>query len=277
MELLLNEKSLDGQFTNLDDFYEVLPVMSSNLRILRKYGIPLLKHSSLYNRKITPSLTILDLQNSRGKIAPVHRDKVRKWKRELSSLAMSPPFWDNEWPCSSNSMEEAARRGTDVLSFPHEEYQDTVVPVLYQGRSVLVKSAVTKEYLLELLLEKKTIPIIDYLKSRYSDGKIRMGLTKNGIESVLELEKKEIWELCAALDRFEHETWQEIGKDRFFNYKSYQPPSKKKNYFDESICVRKIDKFRCGQHSKVRCFGYRQENLFYILAVERDHSISDTG
>lgn len=33
MELLLNEKSLDGQFTNLDDFYEVLPVMSSNLRI----------------------------------------------------------------------------------------------------------------------------------------------------------------------------------------------------------------------------------------------------
>lgn len=47
MELLLNEKSLDGQFTNLDDFYEVLPVMSSNLRILRKYGIPLLKHSGV--------------------------------------------------------------------------------------------------------------------------------------------------------------------------------------------------------------------------------------
>lgn len=191
---------------------------------------------------------------------------------------MSPPFWDDEWPCSNNSMEEAVRRGADVLSFPHEEYQDTVVPVLYQNKSVLVKSAVTKEYLLELLLEKKTIPIIDYLEYRYSGGKVRMGFTENGTESILELEKKEIWELCAALDRFEHETWQEIGKDRFFNYKSYQPPSKKKNYFDEiDICDRKIDKFRCGQHSKVRCFGYRQENLFYILAVERDHSISDTG
>ena len=50
MELLLNEKSLDGQFTNLDDFYEVLPVMSSNLRILRKYGIPQIGRASCRER-----------------------------------------------------------------------------------------------------------------------------------------------------------------------------------------------------------------------------------
>ena len=52
MEILLNEKSLEGQFPDLDSFYETLPVMSKNLKILRTLEIPLLKHSSLYSRKI---------------------------------------------------------------------------------------------------------------------------------------------------------------------------------------------------------------------------------
>ncbi len=30
-----------------------------------------------------------------------------------------------------------------------------------------------------------------------------------------------------------------------------------------------IDKFRCGQHSQVRCFGYREGEKFHILMVER--------
>lgn len=33
-ELLLNEKSLDGQFESMEAFYETLPVMSRNLKIL---------------------------------------------------------------------------------------------------------------------------------------------------------------------------------------------------------------------------------------------------
>ena len=55
MELLLNEKSLAGQFEDQDDFYQVLPDMSRNLKILRQFRVYLLKHSSLYTRKITKS------------------------------------------------------------------------------------------------------------------------------------------------------------------------------------------------------------------------------
>lgn len=36
-------------------------------------------------------------------------------------------------------------------------------------------------------------------------------------------------------------------------------------------------KFRCGEHSQVRCLEYREEEQFYVLRVERDHSISDHG
>ncbi len=68
MELLLNEKSLAGQFEDQDDFYQVLPDMSRNLKILRQHRVYLLKHSSLYTRKITRDMTILDLQNRKGNV-----------------------------------------------------------------------------------------------------------------------------------------------------------------------------------------------------------------
>ena len=74
------------------------------------------------------------------------------------------------------------------------------------------------------------------------------------------------------------EPWHEIQQDNFFCYKSYQPSSKRKDYFlHTDFADKKIDKFRCGKHSQIRCFGYREEESFYILAIERDHSMSNTG
>lgn len=86
-------------------------------------------------------------------------------------------------------------------------------------------------------------------------------------------------ELIEGLDRFDAAcTWKDIMGDRFFNYKSYQPSSEKYNVFANSrFSEKSIDKFRCGQHSKVRCFGYREGERFYVLKIERDHSYSDHG
>ena len=208
MEILLNEKSLDGQFSDLNDFYETLPAMSRNLKILRTLEIPLLKHSSLYGRRITDDITIYDLRNSKGSVKPVYRDQIRQWKRELSLLVMDPPFWDEESDESQDSLEEAARRGTDVLSFDHPKYRDTEICLNYKGRDIFVKSAVTTKYLMDLLTERGKISSLDFLKMRYGTGKIRT------------------------------------------------------EYLDP------------GQ---IRCFGYREEEKFYILMIERDHSVSDTG
>ena len=99
------------------------------------------------------------------------------------------------------------------------------------------------------------------------------------MESVKNLQKTEFEELTAALDRFERmESWGAICKDQFFHYKSYQPASKKKDYFaNKGFGDKEINKFRCGQHSQIRCFGYRKDDTFHILMVERDHSVSDTG
>ena len=278
MELLLNEKSLDGQFQDQDDFYQVLPVMSKNLGALRKLKISLLKHSSLYDRRITKDMTIMDLQNSKGKVNPIYQDQVKKWKRELSSLIMEPPFWDSGSSESEDSLEEAARRRTDVLSFPHPDYQDRMLDIAYKDGSIPIKSAVTTRYLLDLLWERKAMGAFEYLKLRYREGKLRTEFLDAGMKSIMELQKTEVEELLIAFDRFEMKSWPEIQQDRFFCYKSYQPSSKKQDYFlHTEFADKKIDKFRCGKHSQIRCFGYREEECFYILMIERDHSVSDTG
>lgn len=280
MELLLNEKSLDGQFKDLEAFFKALPEMSRNLKILRELNILLYKHSSLYMRKITSNMSLLDLQNSKGNISPSYRDQVRKWKSELASLTNVPPFWNDEDEVeSADSVLEAARRNTDVLSFKHPGYDDVVLSVNYQGNEIGVRSIVSTKYFLDVLKLRKEIDTLSYLRKRHTSKRLVLELLDTETDSVRYLQKTELDELILGLDRFEAaDSWADICSDSFFNYKAYQPSSKKKNYFAEtSFKDKKIDKFRCGQHSQVRCFGYREGEQFYVLMIERDHSVSDTG
>ncbi len=278
MEILLNEKSLDGQFDSLEAFFKTLPEMSRNMKILKERNLILYKHSSLYARTVTNELSLMDLQNSKGNILPEYRDVLRKWKRDLSMLTTSPPFWDTESQKCEDSISEAARCNTDVISFQHPDYEDKELKVVDSDNNThIVYSSVTTNHLLTILLMRKVIDFLYFLRTRYT-GK-RLVLEQLDMESVKKLQKSELVELTQALDRFESmDSWRDICIDPFFYYKSYQPVSKKKNYFaNMGFGEKDIDKFRCGQHSQVRCFGYREGEKFHILMVERDHSVSDTG
>lgn len=279
IEFLLNEKSLDGQFESMQAFYETLPVMSRNLKILQSNDIILQKHSSLYQRRVTTDFTLYDLQNRSGKVAPDQRDKVIYWKRQLSSLMSEPPFWDAESGGSEDSIQEAAKRDTDVLSFAHESYKDTILSVSCGETICEVRSSVSTGYLVEGIFQRGYIDTAEYIRQKYQNGRIRTQYLDMETDSISALEKLEMKELIEGLDRFNAaRTWKDITGDRFFNYKSYQPSSEKYNVFaNSSFSGKNIDKFRCGQHSKVRCFGYREGELFYVLRIERDHSYSDHG
>lgn len=278
-EILLNEKSLDGQFENMEAFYKTLPVMSRNLKILRENNVILQKHSSLYQSMITKELSLFDLQNRRGKIEPSQRDKLNMWKRQLSSLMNTPPFWDGEASDCVDSVHEAAKRQTDLLSFFHDQYRDKVLEVSYHDEMREVRSAFSTGYLAEGLLKKKYIDKTEFIRQRHQDGRIRTCYIDTDSDSVSELEVGEFEELLDGLERFNAaKTWNDILTDRFFDYKDYQPVSDRHNVFaGGKFADKNIDKFRCGQHSQVRCFGYREEELFYVLRIERDHSISDHG
>ena len=59
-------------------------------------------------------------------------------------------------------------------------------------------------------------------------------------------------------------------------YKKYTPKNDEKNWFRGlKYSGQTIMKFRFS--SKMRCFGYRKENKFMVLRLERDHSISENG
>lgn len=293
MEILLNEKSLNGQFHNLDEFCDTLPEMSINLKILDEMCVTILKHSSLYECKITEDLTIRDLQNNKGMVLPQDRDKVRRWKSLLFSVTNAPPFWDvleqsieSAAECtwrgndvSHTSLGEAARRNVNVLSFRHALFSDTRLEVLLSGIRKDIVSFVSTKYLTEFYYNMGIMNIVSYLHRRYSSGRINAQQIDTVKGSVEDLQKAEIPELLEALKRFEEmESWNEIVHDRFFNYKKYQPSSKEVDWFAHSEYSNKqIDKFRCGEHSRIRCFGYREGEQFVLLRVERDHSISDNG
>lgn len=278
-ELLLNEKSLDGQFNSLEEFYDTLPEMSRNLKILKAADVTLQKHTSIYQQKISGDTTLYELTNRGGKVAPEYRAKMTQWKRQLSGLMCTPPFWNEEAENGGDSIQEAARRDANVLSFLHEDYNDVVLGVLCEDRSCEVRSSVSTEHLVEGMFQKQYIDRLDYIKQRYQDGRIRMDYIDSVTDTVNRLEKEEFEELLEGLERFERAlTWEEIKGDRFFDYKSYKLSSKEKKVFAKGAFLDKqIDKFRCGQHSQVRCFGYREEDLFYVILIERDHRYSDNG
>ena len=119
-------------------------------------------------------------------------------------------LWRGNFPIS---LEEAARRDTDVLSFDHPKYRDIEIYLNYKGRDVLVKSAVTTKYLMDLLAERGKISSLDFLKIRYGTGKIRTEYLDPEIAGAAELQKKELEELIIALDRFEASSWKEIWQD----------------------------------------------------------------
>lgn len=278
-ELLLNEKSLDGQFGSMDEFYKTLPVMGQNLRILKNNDVVLQKHSTLYQQKITGEITLYDLQNRKGKVEPTQRDKLILWKRQLSSLMNTPPFWDLETADSKDSIEEAARRGTDVLSFLHDGYKDTILKVPCEDGKCDVRSSVSTGYLVDGLYQRGFLSRLEYIRQRFLDGRIRMTYIDTEIAGIDVLEKREMEELLEGLERFEAaRTWKDIMEDRFFDYKSYQPSSSKYDVFAKGdFSDKNIDKFRCGQHSQIRCFGYREGEQFFVLRIERDHRYSDHG
>lgn len=90
-------------------------------------------------------------------------------------------------------------------------------------------------------------------------------------------EKSEIQDCLESFDRFvTHESWEDIAGDTGLYYKSYEPASKSDNWFrGAKYDGLDIYKFRCKNPK--RCFGYRKNDVFHVLRMERDHKISDNG
>lgn len=128
----------------------------------------------------------------------------------------------------------------------------------------------------EILFQRKEITINEYINTRYKNTRLNFSRLEEdfGFES---LEKNEIEDCIESFDRFvDHENWENLNRDRSLNYKEYSPSSKKDDWFrNTEYSGKKIYKFRCANPK--RCFGYRENDQFYVLRIERNHKISDKG
>lgn len=260
------------------------------LSYIRKQNWIVDKHSTFYNQKITNDKTLHDLKGMR--LRGIRGDQLRAIKSLLLSTVDNPPFWDfqevfkqnlepqyiyNKIDVSATSIAEAAEEGRMVLSFQKEEYNDIIMNVLKDSQQEFqVPSIGTLSYMVERLWENGELNLHEYLMERYKNTRLNFSLfePEYGFQ---EFESFEIRDCIQSFDRFvKLESWEKIFQDNRLHYKKYSPSSQKKNWFQGiKYQGKQIDKFRCVNPK--RCFGYREEDVFYVLRMERDHKISDNG
>ena len=88
MELLLNDLSVHGQFSDVVSFRESLATIMTMRGIARSFGRELYAHHNVVNRRIGPELSVFEALQ-----ALPRRDEKRAF---LQWLTRQGPFWDDE-------------------------------------------------------------------------------------------------------------------------------------------------------------------------------------
>ena len=284
MDFLLNELSLCGQFKDIDSFLESLAYMIKCIELIHQSGdadMQIYKTTDFYNCNVTDSIKLCQMKNYGVS------DELLKFKRMLDKEIYEEPMWDRnplhdiaqkfEWngnDVSATSLAEAVVRKGTLLSFCLNIFKDCVLSVYNNGKECRITSVHSPQYLTDKYRDVLNIDRKTFLQIRYDGSRIDCSLmeTKYGPEC---LEKSEFRELISTLDKFiQHDSWETISVDDGLEYKKYSPGSE--NWFSGwKYKGKTIMKFRFS--SVRRCFGYRKEDRFRILRIERDHKISDHG
>ena len=114
-----------------------------------------------------------------------------------------------------------------------------------------------KDYILMIYIHKLRF---DYISDRYGFDLI----TDQNINDFLD-----------AFRLFEEKDWHDIIVDNALDYKEFDKNRKTKQYFPDYYWSKGIYKFRISR--KYRAFGYRENNIFYVLRFDLDHELSDNG
>ncbi len=284
MDYILNEKSLHGQFESTENFLRSwMPVMKC-IETIRQYSDSrIYRIMNFYECRITKDKKICDLKKNDLS------DELLDFQISLDREAYRDPYWDknpmhdifseymwNEENVAATSLAEAAVTGHPLLSFQSEAFLDRQLCVFHKSDSYCVDSIYTPKYLLRQYRKSMKIDRKNELILRFAGTRIDCSTLeeKGGIS---ELDEKEYAGLISTFEKFaDHDSWFNIDLDDGLQYKKYTPSSDKYDWFRGLKYKGKtIMKFRFSNVH--RCFGYRKDDRFRVLRVERDHSISNHG
>lgn len=278
MEILLNELSLKGQYSSVQDFIDsTLKTILSIFKEIKDSGQLLLKKEDFFKSKITTNKSINDLFHD-----PAFKmnDEVRSLKSKIVELTQEP-YWENSLKQDADTMytfegkeiwgsslAEACERDKVVSSFVNSDFESPTLEVSKNDLKVTINNLTERGQLRELLWSERKISFGDYILSRYQLGKLNFSvfIDRNNFDEIQQCDQSLFLD---AFRKFEDLTWSQIEVDDGFKYKSFSGTLK--GYTGP----KNLYKFRTSQ--KYRCHGYREEEQFFVLYLEVDHRLSDRG
>lgn len=281
MEIVINELSLIGQYESEDNFLDYLNDFIQKLNAAKKANGIILKNSEFYDCMVMTncSLRQLALQSK--------DDRMRKFKGLLLALIDNPPFWEEDQKhCLSDSycckytnqtnnygIAEACARDLMVISFYNplmEEEYFTVIKNSTHTLQIYNISSTQWDY----WINQSFIDEITYCRGVFEKSKLNFSLYEESFGfDILEVSEKEAF--INSFKLFDQLSWDDILRSDSLQYKKYTPGSKSDNWFKGTSYDGQVYKFRVNE--KMRCFGFRDQNTFFVLRFERDHKISDKG
>lgn len=164
MDVILNDYSLDNQFSDIDDFTKSLKentipiiIFSENLSKEQNCNNIVYKSQNSFNRKVFKDKTLYDLFRLNG-----NKSSIQKLLSFLSIC--KKPFWDQESMINENDViqiekigdkhnciVEAHYRNICLLSFKNDLYKNTSIQFFKNEKSVNSQNAITKNQFIESL------------------------------------------------------------------------------------------------------------------------------
>lgn len=278
MQILFNELSLTGQFSDQDSFVSngLLPFVGV-LKEMQGFSTLLLKKSDVWNKMITSTSTLhsILINNSFRK-----SDEVRRLKSAIAELTKEP-FWDFESKQDTESTyfldgadvwgsspAEACERDKTVVSFISSIASSDPLNIVRNGISVPLLNLTCSGKLTEHLWAKDQISFESYLKARFSGRKLDFSRVdeKMGFAGIQSTEQSLFID---TFRKFEELEWDQIITDRGLDYKEYGG--------DVSRAYRNLKTYKFRASEKIRCHGYREKDSFVVIGFETDHKLSDRG
>jgi hypothetical protein len=275
VEILFNELSLTGQFDDLDDFAKnaLLPFVAI-LKEMQNFSTLMLKKGNVWERMITQDSNLHSVLISRTS------DEVRRFKSAVATLTREP-FWDFDSKqdeatvylfdgndIKGSSPAEACERDQIVVSFISSATSCHPLYILRNGTNIPLVNLTSSGILSELLWDQKEITFESYVKTRFAGKRFDFSkVEKNMGFSDIQTQEQDLF--VDTFRKVEKLTWDQIYSDDGLKYKEYH------GQLSESFRGKKTYKFRASQ--KIRCHGYRENNLFVVIGFEVDHGMSDRG
>jgi hypothetical protein len=276
MQILFNELSLTGQFSDHDDFVKnaLLPFIGV-LKEMQGFSTLLLKKSDVWDKMITPTCNLHSFL-----VARRPSDEASRLKSAIANLTKEP-FWDldskqesgseydlNGSDITGSSPAEACERDRIVVSFLLSAASSDPLNILRNNINIQLLNLTYPGKLPNILWTNKRISFESYLKAQFSGGKLDFSRVDEKI-GFSGIEPKEQSLFVDTFRKFEILTWEQIHSDSGLEYKKYSgttPVSK-----GSTISY----KFRASK--KIRCHGYRENDSFIVIGFETDHKLSDQG